>query len=67
MKAELSVGQGAASCPWKGKWHHLDVAAGGKTVSNGAWTYPETTPVCEPIRGHVSFYADKMEGFEIDG
>lgn len=67
VRAELTPGQGGSVCPWKGKWHHLDVAAGGQTVKNGAWTYPETTPVCDPIRDHVAFYADRMGSFEIDG
>jgi uncharacterized protein (DUF427 family) len=65
VKAELSQGQGAGTCPWKGKWHHLDVKAGGETVANGAWAYFETTPVCEPIRDHVAFYQDRMSAFEI--
>jgi uncharacterized protein (DUF427 family) len=65
VRAELQKGQGAGTCPWKGRWHHLDVSAGGKTVASGAWTYFETTPVCEAIRDHVAFYADKMESFEL--
>lgn len=65
VRAELPKGQGTGMCPWKGKWQHLDVSAGGKTVANGAWTYFEPTPVCEPIRDHISFYADKMGGFEV--
>ena len=67
VRAELSEGQGAASCPWKGKWRHLDVTAGGKRVANAAWTYHETTPVCDPIRDHVAFYQDKTSSFDIDG
>ena len=61
VKATLSDGEGAGTCPWKGKWHHLDVAVGGKTVTRGAWTYGETTPVCGPVRDHVAFYDDKLE------
>lgn len=64
VRAELKPG-GFGACPWKGKWQHLEVSAGGTTVSNGAWAYVEPTPVCEPIRDHVSFYADKMGSFEV--
>lgn len=65
VKAELPEGQGTGTCPWKGKWRHLDVKAGDRTVPNGAWTYFETTPVCDRIRDHVAFYENKMSGFEV--
>src|SRR5690349_4627905 len=55
VKAEISKGQGAGTCPWKGKWHHVDVKVADRTVPNAAWVYPETTPVCDPIRDHVAF------------
>jgi uncharacterized protein (DUF427 family) len=64
VKAELTKGQGAASCPWKGKWEHLDATVGGKRVANAAWTYFEPTTVCEPIRNFVAFYPDKVELLE---
>jgi uncharacterized protein (DUF427 family) len=67
VKAEISKGQGTGSCPWKGKWEHLDLEVGERTVANGAWSYFETTPVCSEIRGHVSFYVEKLDALEIDG
>jgi uncharacterized protein (DUF427 family) len=60
IRAELADGHGGARCPWKGQWKHLDLAAGGDRIANAAWTYDETTPVCEPIRGFVAFYPDKV-------
>lgn len=60
VKAELKRGEGAGTCPWKGKWHHLDVVLHDKAVARGAWTYGETTPVCEPVRNYVAFYDDKL-------
>lgn len=65
VRATLAKGQGAGTCPWKGKWEHLDVSAGGETVASGAWSYFETTPVCASIRDHVAFYPDKMGAFEV--
>lgn len=65
VRATLSEGEGGAACPWKGRWRYLSVSAHGKTVANGAWTYFEPTPVCEPIRDYVSFYAEKMEALEV--
>jgi uncharacterized protein (DUF427 family) len=61
VRAELSDGQGSAMCPWKGTWKHLDVTAAGQRIANAAWTYTDPTPVCEPIRGFISFYPNKVE------
>lgn len=66
VRAELRDGQGTGTCPWKGRWRHLDVIARGKTVANGAWTYAEPTPVCEPVRDFISFYPEKMDALEVD-
>ena len=60
VRAEIADGQGAAKCPWKGLWKHLDVTAGGQLIANAAWTYYETTPVCDPIRDFIAFYPDKL-------
>ena len=65
VRASLEKGQGSGTCPWKGKWHHLDVSAPGKRVASGAWTYSEPTPVCANIRDYVSFYAEKMDALEV--
>jgi uncharacterized protein (DUF427 family) len=56
VRAELGAGRGEGTCPWKGKWKHLDVAG----IANGAWTYYETTAVCEPLRDFVAFYETKL-------
>jgi uncharacterized protein (DUF427 family) len=65
VSATLKEGPALGRCPWKGSWRWLDVSAGGQTVVEGAWSYPETTPVCEEIRGHVAFVAEKMGSFEL--
>ena len=60
VRATVTDGSGAGTCPWKGQWRHLDVQLGPDKVANGAWTYFETTPVCAPIRDHVAFYETKL-------
>jgi uncharacterized protein (DUF427 family) len=60
VRAVLSDGTGTGTCPWKGKWKHLDVTAAGRRVANGAWTYHEVTESCEPIRDFIAFYNDKF-------
>src|SRR4051794_3942635 len=61
VRATLSRGTGQGECPWKGSWEHVNVAIGERTIANGAWTYPTTTPVCEPIRDFVAFYDTKLQ------
>jgi uncharacterized protein (DUF427 family) len=61
VRAELSDGVGAGTCPWKGQWRHLDVRVADTRIPNGAWTYHDTTPVAEAVRDHVAFYDDKFE------
>jgi uncharacterized protein (DUF427 family) len=61
IRAELSDGTGAGTCPWKGRWKHLDVRISDTRIANGAWTYHDTTPVAEAVRDHVAFYPDKLE------
>jgi uncharacterized protein (DUF427 family) len=62
VRAEIADGEGGARCPWKGLWKHLDVVpAGGAKIANAAWTYYETTPVCEPVRDFLAFYPGKVE------
>ena len=60
VRGELTTGEGAAKCPWKGQWKHLDLTTGGVRIVNAAWTYYDTTPVCEPIKDFVAFYPDKV-------
>jgi uncharacterized protein (DUF427 family) len=60
VHAEVADGQGGAKCPWKGLWKHVNVTAGGAAIGNAAWTYYETTPVCEPVRDFLAFYPDKV-------
>jgi uncharacterized protein (DUF427 family) len=61
VRGTLTPTADGATCPWKGQWRHLDLAVGGTTIPKAAWTYYETTPVCEPIRNFVAFYGNKLE------
>lgn len=63
VRAELSPGAGAGTCPWKGQWKHLNVSIGGAQVANGAWTYFESEPATAATKDFVAFYDSK---FQID-
>jgi len=65
VRAEITDGQGGAKCPWKGLWKHLDVTSG-QRIGNAAWTYYEPTPVCEPIRGFLAFYPNKVDAIDVE-
>ena len=60
VKADLSPGTGAGTCPWKGAWKHLDVTIGGTRIANGAWTYFESKPVTAPTKDLIAFYDTKF-------
>jgi uncharacterized protein (DUF427 family) len=57
-------------CPKKGEASYYTIQAGGETVENGAWYYPEPLADAPFIKDLVAFYFDRMgrwleEGEEI--
>lgn len=44
------------TCPWKGEASYFTINAGGKTLENGAWTYPEPKDAARQITNHLAFY-----------
>ena len=65
VEAQLTDSTGG-KCPWKGTWKHLDLEAHGKQVKHAAWTYFETTPVCDPIRDFIAFYPNQVDKLVVD-
>ena len=50
-------------CPWKGTAAYWTLSAGGKTLENAAWAYPEPLAELAAIKDYVSFYeAVTVEG-----
>ncbi len=50
-------------CPWKGDAAYWTLTAGGKTLENAAWAYPEPLAELAAIKDYVSFYeAVAVEG-----
>lgn len=43
-------------CGWKGTAKYLDIVAGGKTLRNAAWFYPEAKPAASNIKDYYAFY-----------
>ncbi len=71
VRAEVTDTADVGSCPWKGKWRHLDVTvgkvggAGGLRVPKAAWAYESTLEVTRPIEGFVCFYPNKVDAVEV--
>jgi uncharacterized protein (DUF427 family) len=51
----------ATYCPYKGDCSYYGIPAGGKKSVNAVWSYEDPFPAVEQIRGHVAFYADRVD------
>jgi class 3 adenylate cyclase/uncharacterized protein (DUF427 family) len=47
-------------CPFKGNASYWTLAAGEHVAENAAWAYEDPYREAEPIRGHVSFYRNRV-------
>jgi uncharacterized protein (DUF427 family) len=54
----------ATYCPYKGDCNYYSVPAGGTKSVNAVWVYEDPFPSVEQIRGHVAFYADRVDEIE---
>lgn len=51
----------------KGRASFFSVAVRDRIAENAAWSYPDPTPSCSDIKGHVAFYWGRMDAwFEED-
>jgi uncharacterized protein (DUF427 family) len=48
-------------CPYKGDCIYYSVPAGGKRSVNAVWSYEDPFPAVEQIKGHVAFYAERVD------
>jgi uncharacterized protein (DUF427 family) len=54
-------------CEWKGTARYLDLILAGDVSPRVAWTYPDPRPGFEAIRGHLAFYASRVDRATVDG
>jgi uncharacterized protein (DUF427 family) len=54
-------------CPYKGSASYWSAVLDGKTWADIAWSYEDPLPECPRIKGHVSFYAEKLDALTVDG
>ena len=53
------------TCPYKGEATFYTMMINGDLQENVAWSYEEPYAAAERIRGHVAFYPDRMQVYEI--
>jgi uncharacterized protein (DUF427 family) len=53
-------------CPYKGIASYHSIEAGGETVKDLVWHYPEPIAAAEKIRDNLSFFNEKVD-LEVDG
>jgi uncharacterized protein (DUF427 family) len=57
----LEPSQTHTHCPHKGEASYWSVRAGGRTVEDAAWYYPEPHDGADFLRGHIAFYWDRVD------
>jgi uncharacterized protein (DUF427 family) len=67
LDGALEPAKGASFCEWKGRAHYFTVRGGDRVAPEGAWGYADPNPAFAPIRGHVAFYAGRMDVCTVDG
>jgi uncharacterized protein (DUF427 family) len=53
-------------CEWKGRARYHTLRVGDRVVPDAAWSYPEPSPAFAAIRGHLAFYADRVDECRVD-
>ena len=54
----------ATHCPYKGDASYWTIRGKGREVSNGVWSYEAPYEAMAPIKGHLAFYADRVDPLE---
>jgi uncharacterized protein (DUF427 family) len=62
----LERAKGSSFCEWKGRAHYFAVTVGDRVAHEAAWGYDDPSPAFEPLRGHVAFYASRLDECFVD-
>jgi uncharacterized protein (DUF427 family) len=57
---------GSSYCEWKGRARYYSVVVGSERLEKVAWYYDDPTEAFDPIRNHIAFYPDRMDGCFVD-
>jgi uncharacterized protein (DUF427 family) len=62
VRMDLLRASGASSvCEWKGEASYWSLETGGRQIPEIAWSYERPTAPFAAIRGHLAFYASKVD------
>jgi uncharacterized protein (DUF427 family) len=56
----------ATYCPYKGDCSYYSIPIGGAKSTNAVWTYERPYAAVAAIQGHLAFYPDRVDRFEIN-
>ena len=56
----------ASHCPYKGDASYWSIMMDGDLAENAAWSYEDPFPAAMAIKGHLAFYPNKVEVYELD-
>lgn len=51
------------SCPSRGTASYWNVRVGDRVVKDAVWSYQETAPGREDIKGYLAFYRDRLDSW----
>ena len=51
-------------CPYKGDASYWSIRSGSRTVDNAVWSYEAPFDAMTAIKGHLAFYADRVDSIE---
>lgn len=54
----------ATYCPYKGDASYWSIRSGPRVVENAVWSYEAPYEQMAPIKGHLAFYSDRVDGIE---
>ncbi len=64
--AWLSRTDKVTHCPYKGDASYYSLFVNGDLSENVVWSYENPYPAMEAIRGHLAFYTDKIDVYEVE-
>jgi uncharacterized protein (DUF427 family) len=53
-------------CPYKGDASYYTLTMDGQIAENVAWSYEHPLDAVSQIKGHIAFYTDRVEIYEVD-
>lgn len=56
----------ATHCPYKGDASYWSIMMDGDLAENAAWSYEDPFPTAMAIKGHLAFYPNVVQVYEID-